>query len=74
MYDSHHTLPRKNGRQSLIYKCNEVSVEKVPYSTRLKLVLQLSDRKYTIRHPVLNFVRTQFVFYQRKSPCSERHA
>jgi len=29
MCDGHHTLPLETERQSLIYKCNKVSVEKV---------------------------------------------
>ena len=74
MFDGHHTLPLKTERQSLIYKCNRVSVEKVPPSKCMKLVLQLLDRKYTNRYPVLNFVRTEFLSNQKKYPCSERHA
>tara|TARA_A100001035_G_C27337997_1_gene301430 strand:+ start:105 stop:440 length:336 start_codon:yes stop_codon:yes gene_type:complete len=65
MCDGHHTLPLETERQSLIYKCNKVSVEKVPPSKCMKLVLQLLDRKYTNRHLLLNFVRTEFVSNQR---------
>ena len=74
MCDGHHTLPLNTERQNLIYKCSKVSVEKVPPSKCMKLVLQWLDGKYTNRHLLLNFVRTVFVSNQRKYPCSERHA